>query len=109
MRAEALMSIDEKKLRADFESYLRGDEPPVVALATAPLLYQWEARTGRGADGQWRLTLHGSIEGDHMLPSGAEVGTATVVWIDRDLKWARSRDRLYRLGDRVIPIDGVDL
>lgn len=105
------MSLDEKKLQADFESYLRGEEPPGVELATAPRLDEWEvAITKSPGDGSYRMTLSGVVIGHPTIQNGQRIrSTSPVVWIDRAHRWARTMSRLYRLEGQQIPLDGMKL
>lgn len=102
------MSIDEKKLRNDFESLLRGEDPPPVELATAPRLEDWAPAITRAPDGSRRMTLVGNVSGHPKHPDGKQIETNAVVWIDRKWSWARTVTRVYELGDpagREIPRD----
>ncbi|CUT13433.1 hypothetical protein BF49_4513 [Bradyrhizobium sp.] len=103
------MSLEEKALRNDIESYLRGEEPPAKALAKAPRLEQWAP----GITGSpYSLVLRGLAVGHQLVPNWKSTETAEVVWLDRKGRWARTRRMLWKLGQpegREIPVDGVDL
>ncbi|MCS3893301.1 hypothetical protein M2171_002434 [Bradyrhizobium japonicum USDA 38] len=99
------MSLEEKKLRNDIESYLRGEEPPADEMDKAARLDGWAPTIARGPNGAYRMTLHGRM----LLGDGS---TGEIVWLDRRYRWARTRTRLWKLGEpegSEIPIDGVDL
>jgi hypothetical protein len=102
------MSLDEKKLLSDFESYLRGEEPQGVEFATAPRLYDWAVLiTKSPGDGSYRMTLTGTATGHPTQHDGRHIQTSPVVWLDRDCRWARTVSRLYVLEVQKIEIDGV--
>jgi hypothetical protein len=105
------MSLEEKLLRNDVESYLRGEEPPADVLAVAPRLEKWAASISRGPQ-SYEMTLLGVATGHPYLVDGREATTSPIVWLDRKGRWARSQNRLWKLGEpegTEIPIDGVDL
>lgn len=94
---------EERKLRTDIESYLRGEQPP--ADAKAERLEHWTPRIACGSTGAYAMTLCGHWE-------GGVVETGDVVWLDRRGRWARTQRRLWLLGEpegREIPLDGVDV
>lgn len=91
------MTIDEKALRNDFESFLRGEEPPATALATAPRLDGWNVAVTRAHVGGYRMTLVGRITGHPLLQSGRQIETSELVWLDRNGGWARTMSRVYVL------------
>jgi len=106
------MSLEEKLLRNDVESYLRGEEPPADVLAVAPRLEQWAPGITRAPDGGYALTLCGLPFGHPRVPDGKPTTTGEIVWLDRKGRWARTLTRLWNLGEpegTEIPIDGVDL
>jgi hypothetical protein len=83
-------------------SYLRGKAPPPPELACAPRLQGWRAviaRT-RSDDGRLRLLmlLVGRVTGHPQIADGRTIHTSEVIWLDRNRNWARSWNRLYRLG-----------
>jgi len=106
------MSLEEKSLRNDIESYLRGEQPPEELLAKAPRLEQWAAGISIAPAGGYTMTLHGLPVGHPLMPDGKSIETEEIVWLDRLWRWARTCSRVWKLGElegREIPIDGVDL
>jgi hypothetical protein len=91
------MAIDEKHLSADFESYLRGEEPSESMLSNAPRLDQWSVATPSVPAGR-RMTLVGVVVGHPHQPDGRTIETSELVWLDRKERWARTVSRVYALG-----------
>jgi len=89
--------MSEEKLRADFESYLRGGEPDVIEMAMAPVLAGWDVVVTTAPNGDRCMILTGSLTGHPSLPVGKFTRTSSVVWLDRKHRWARTRSRVYRL------------
>jgi hypothetical protein len=92
------------QLKRDFESYLKGEEPSPLELACAPLLESWRAvvmpfKRERGPS-PMVLLLAGRVTGHPRLSDGRTIRTSQLIWLDRDRKWARTWNRIYRLGDR---------
>ena len=82
-------------LRRDFESYLKGEEPSPLALLMAPHLEDWTAHIST-MKGQMRI---GGIVTKHpTMADGELMGAVTVVWLDRGLRWFRSKARVWSLG-----------
>lgn len=101
------MSTDDNdataQLKRDFGSYLKGGEPSPVELACAPLLENW-----RTAVMQFRreqdllpsvLVLVGRVTKHPQHSDARTIHTSQLIWLDRNRKWARTWNRLYRLGD----------
>ena len=93
-------------LNREIESYLRGEPPPPAELARAPLLQGWGAviTRARSDAGRVRLlmVLTGHVVGHPHQADGRTIRTSEVIWLDRDRNWARSWNRLYRLGAPVV-------
>jgi hypothetical protein len=92
------------QLKRDFESYLKGAEPSPLELACAPLLEGWRAtvlqfRRERGPL-PTVLVLVGRVTGHPRLSDARVIRTSQLIWLDRNRKWARTWNRIYRLGDR---------
>jgi hypothetical protein len=112
MRNEALMSLEEKALRDDIESYLRGEEPSADALAKASRLDIWAPVISRDAGGGYIMTLVGKVSAHPTIADGKQTETREIVWLDRKRRWARTRDRLWMLGEpegTEIAAHGADL
>jgi hypothetical protein len=92
------------QLKRDFESYLKGGQPSLVELDRAPVLENWRAffvHAARGADpNDILLVLVGSVAGHPQHPDGTRIHTSQLIWLDRNRRWARSWNRVYRLGAR---------
>jgi hypothetical protein len=92
------------QLKRDFESYLKGGEPSPIELAGAPLLENWRATVvsfarERGPLGLV-LVLVGRVTGHPRVGDARTIRTSQLIWLDRNRKWARTWNRIYRLGDR---------
>ena len=98
------------QLKRDFESYLKGGQPSLVELDRAPVLENWRAffvHAARGADpNDILLVLVGSVAGHPEHLDGTRIHTSQLIWLDRSRRWARTWNRVYRLGARVN--DGSD-
>ncbi|MEH2512230.1 hypothetical protein V1291_003584 [Nitrobacteraceae bacterium AZCC 1564] len=101
------MSLDEKKLRSDFESYLRGEEPPGSELAMAPRLDEWEVVITESPGDTYRATLVGTVINHPSEDDGRVIQTSPLVWLDHRSRWARTTSRLYVLEGQKIPLDGM--
>ncbi|SDJ63025.1 hypothetical protein SAMN05216338_105721 [Bradyrhizobium sp. Rc2d] len=91
------------QLKLDFESYLKGEEPPPSELACAPLLESWRAILVKPKVEHGTLpvvfVLVGYVSGHPLYTSARAIHTSQLIWLDRNRKWARTWNRLYRLGD----------
>ncbi|QOG19138.1 DUF6634 family protein [Bradyrhizobium sp. SEMIA] len=89
------------QLKLDFESYLKGEEPSPSELACAPLLESWRAtlmpKLEHGTPAVFVLV--GYVSGHPLFTSARTIHTSQLIWLDRHRKWARTWNRLYRLGD----------
>jgi hypothetical protein len=102
------MSMEEKnamvQLKRDFESYLKGEEPSLLELDRAPVLENWRTvfvHVARGGDPKdMLLVLVGSVAGHPERSDGTRIHTSQLIWLDRNRKWARTWNRVYRLGAR---------
>ncbi len=102
------MSIEEEdakaRLQRTFESYLNGETPPPPELAQAPLLENWRVtivHIKRGGDPLHMIpVLVGSVAGHPQLGDSRTIRTSQLIWLDRNRKWARTWNRVYRLGER---------
>lgn len=99
--------IDPKgQLKLDFESYLKGEEPPRFELACAPLLDRWHATLVQLKLGYGTLpivfVLVGYVTGHPRYTSARTIHTSQLIWLDRNRKWARTWNRLYRLADESV-------
>jgi hypothetical protein len=112
MRDEALMSLEEKSLRNDMASFLRGEEPSSDAMAKASKLNRWAPVISRGRVGGYVMTLVGEVSAHPTIADGKVTETREIVWLDRKRRWARTRNRLWLLGEpegTEIAVDGLDL
>ncbi|RXH16923.1 hypothetical protein [Bradyrhizobium guangzhouense] len=104
------MSLEEKSLRNEMTSYLRGEQPIAERLAASPRLEGWAVKIGRGRS-EYEMALLGRVTGHPRTPDGSHVATTPVIWLDRKRRWARTLNTLYALGEPEeveIPIDGMD-
>jgi hypothetical protein len=101
------MSTDENdtttQLKREFEFYLTGKEPSPLVLASAPLLENWHAIVVRfeleRVPLRLAMVLAGSVTGHPRLGNARMIRTSQLIWLDRNRKWARTWNRIYRLGD----------
>jgi len=89
--------MSDERLRADFESYLRGEDPEAVELSMSPILSHWDVRVTREPSGDRCMTLTGSVTGHPNELNGKTITTSALMWLDRKHRWARTRTRVYRL------------
>jgi hypothetical protein len=94
-------------LRLDVEDYFKGHEPRSIELARAPLLKNWcvnlvceRIETPSSILLKTAMSLTGHVTGHSERADGMLVTTTRLVWLDRNGKWARTKRRLYRLGER---------
>jgi hypothetical protein len=66
--------------------YLRGEEPTALELREAPLIDHWLVHIV-----EQRAEIIGIVD-------DARHQTSRLVWLDRHFAWARTDERLYRLG-----------
>jgi hypothetical protein len=100
------MSVDENdgmaRLRRAFASYLKGEMPSRLELEGAPLLENWRAsvmHVNRTSDPlHLILVLAGNVTGHPHLADNQTIWTSQLVWLDRHRQWARTWNRVYRLG-----------
>lgn len=81
--------VKAQRLRYDVElCYLRGETPTAFELMEAPLIDEW--------------TIHIVDEHAEMIGIVSEKRhqTSRLVWLDRNFAWARTEERLYRLGQQ---------
>jgi hypothetical protein len=97
----------DRRLRLEVEGYFKGHEPRSIGLARAPLLKNWRVNlvcerieTPSFVVLKNAMSLTGYVTGHSERADGMLVTTARLVWLDRNGKWARTKRRLYRLGDR---------
>jgi hypothetical protein len=102
------MSTEEQdaklRLQRAFESYLKGETPSPLELERAPLLEDWRvviAHTQNdAAPFQFLAVLTGSVTGHPLLGDTRTIRTSQLVWLDPNRQWARTFNRVYRLGKR---------
>jgi hypothetical protein len=96
------MQTDERntpeKLKCDFVSYMNGEEPALLELERAPALENWHTIFVRTAIAPHVMLLVGMVTGHPQHPAGTKIHTSQLVWLDRNKRWARSWNRVYRLG-----------
>lgn len=93
----------DRLLKLDIKSYLRGKVPSSMALSEAPLIEDWCVDVVHETTEfpssilvEDAMVLTGRVQ-----PSGSELVAPTrLIWLDRNGSWARTRDGLYRLGQR---------
>jgi hypothetical protein len=97
----------DRRLKLDVEGYLRGEMPRPIALERAPLLENWRVVLLCELSGKLPLarlagdmSLVGNVTHHPSHGEGELIRTAKLVWLDRYGKWARTKDRLFLLGQR---------
>jgi hypothetical protein len=102
------MSMDENgpaaQLKKHFEAFLEGAEPSANELACAPLLENWRATVmpfDRDRDPlPMALVIVGRVTGHPGHGDARLIRTSQLIWLDRNRKWARTWNRIYRLGEQ---------
>lgn len=102
------MSTEEQeagaRLRRAFETYLRGETPAPAEIAQAPLLMNWRVvvvHLGSAANPLRMLpVLLGRVAAHPQLGDIERLRTSQLIWLDRNRQWARTWNRVYRLGER---------
>lgn len=78
-----------RRLKYDVElCYLRGEEPTALELMEAPRMDEWTIHI---------LDEHAEMIG---IVSDERHQTSRLIWLDRHFAWARTEERLHRLGQR---------
>lgn len=101
--------IRKRVLKADVMAWLVGEFPPAVAIASAPVIDQWEVTWAKMEPGGSQMRLTGIVSGRKNMSDGDTIRTTEVVLLDRKVGWALTSNTLYRLGDHAgieIPITG---
>ena len=100
------MQTDEKntleELKRDFDSYMKGEEAALLELERAPTLENWRTiivRTGIG-EAPDAMVLTGTVTGHPQHLAGTRILTSQLIWLDRNRRWARTWNRVYRLAPR---------
>jgi hypothetical protein len=103
--------VGKRKLPAevDVEHYLRGEVPTQAALEWAARIDNWELLVDLDGDKGPAMLISGFAFACSEVQDGEAIETSEIVWLDRKFRFVRTWSTLYRLGDRVIPIDGVTL
>jgi hypothetical protein len=101
------MSIDDQEAQAGlpraFESYVNGETPSLLEMAQAPLLANWRVlivQVKRDVDPFMLPVLVGIVTGHPQVGDSRTIRTSQLVWLDRNRQWARTWNRVYRLGER---------
>lgn len=93
-----------EQLKRNFESYMKGEVPSLLELERAPVLENWRALfvhvAREEAPKAMLLVLLGSVAGHPQHPDGTRIHTSQLIWLDRSRHWARTWNRVYRLGAR---------
>jgi hypothetical protein len=99
------LSIEEQdaaRLQRAFESYVNGATPLPAELAQAPLLEKWRLAILHINAEPLRMVpvLVGSVTGHPQHVDSRTIRTSQLIFLDRNLQWARTWNRVYRLGER---------
>jgi hypothetical protein len=94
-------------LNHDIEGYFRCHVSQPIKLELAPRLDSWRLDFVYGRTEtpslfvlKETMLLRGHVTAHPEHADGELIEIASLVWLDRYAKWARTRDRLYRLGRR---------
>jgi hypothetical protein len=98
-------------LLRDLADYTTGREPSPLLMLRAPVIEDWSTEV-RSVGKEFKLVVTGRAKGHPEYADGDMIASAAVLWFDRKLRWIRTAQRVYRLGEHAgdeIPVDGVDL
>jgi hypothetical protein len=103
------MTVTKKQAAlAAVRGYLRGEKPPEVEMATAPVLDMWSVHIGAFAtDKHPKMFIRGEVRGHPKLSDGNAIETSEIVWLDRSMEWCRTMSRVYRLDGKIIDDEGL--
>jgi hypothetical protein len=92
------------QLKRAVTRYLKGEGPSPAELADAPLLENWQAIATAFVPERGPLTLAmvlvGRVTGHPRVGDARSIRTSQLIWLDQHRKWARTWNRVYRLGER---------
>jgi hypothetical protein len=92
------------RLRRAFETYLNGHTPAPAEITEAPLLANWRVvvvQLDSAANALRMLpVLVGRVTAHPLLGDTGTLRTSQLIWLDRNRQWARTWNRVYRLGER---------
>lgn len=90
------------RLRRAFETYLTGETPAPAEMAQAPLLGNWRVVVVHLDSAGLRMlpVLVGRVAAHPLLGDTGRLRTSQLIWLDRNRQWARTWNRVYRLGER---------
>ncbi len=77
----------------------RGVPPTDDQLAAAPLIHSWTVQEVIELHGEGYRRIVGVFEGHPYIGAGCPGHTSPLLQLDRELRWARCRSRVYRLTD----------
>ena len=99
-----------RDLPRDIESYTCGEAPSPLVMLRAPRLEEWEVRIGRRGK-KFVLLVYGNVYKHPDYTDGDAIKTSAVAWFDRRMRFVRTHNKVYALGQPAgapIPIDGID-
>src|SRR4051812_1075511 len=86
---------------ADIKAWLAGEFPEAVHLVTAPVIEEWSVVWIVNPDGRGTpMRIEGIVSGSPTKDDGGTVRTSPVILLDRQFGWARTSNRIYRLGQQ---------
>jgi hypothetical protein len=97
-------------IRTHVMMWLQGQYPTKDAVASAPVIDQWQVAWIQMTDGSTEMRLQGTVSKRKNMRDGDRIKTTEVVLLDRWTRWARTSNTLYRLGDHEgieIPLEGI--
>lgn len=103
------MSIDDKlaakRFEVDMKRLCEGRQPLPSVLADAPLLRWWRPMRFpepalSDVDGPVAFCISGTTGRRRPGPDAILKATGPLMWMDREFRWCRDRDRFWRLGER---------
>jgi hypothetical protein len=98
------------QLLRDIEAYTCGEVPNDLDLMRATRLDHWYVYIRRRGK-EYAMTLRGEVSRHPEMAASTSISTSELAWFDRKARFARTKNRLYALGDPVggaKPIEGDD-
>ncbi|WP_275782633.1 DUF6634 family protein [Pararhizobium gei] len=88
--------------RQMLERIASGTPPTEQALDDAPLISKWKVDEVVYVSGERHRHIFGHFKGHPFIKEGTYGRTSPLLQLDRELRWARCRSRIYRLEEPLI-------
>ncbi|MDB6166009.1 MAG: hypothetical protein JWQ83_1149 [Lacunisphaera sp.] len=89
----------QRELKLAIQSWLRGHYPEGIEIAKAAVLEEWSVVWLLIGD-RTAMKIEGLLVGDPLNHDGDLVRTSPVAMFDREHRWVRTVNTLYRLGQQ---------